>query len=149
MTPEELDKAKWDEACARADKEYVGTSTIRLCSWVKQRSADHYRQMTIENWQPSPKPSPRVMAMREWLKTVYAHDSHKGGIERGKYDKIIEANSYQAGYAAAVKEAEPLVEVVRHVANCASPNKTKNHPAINCLVVALTTYLTAIGEETP
>jgi len=137
MTPEELDKAKWDEACARADKEYVGKSTIR---WVTQRSADHYRQMTIDNWQPTPKPSPRVMAMREWLKATSGLRQWGHWVDQGKHDDDTPAQAYLAGFDAAVKEAEPIVARLK--------DRLRFFPIDTASTEALTTYLAAIGDET-
>jgi len=81
------------------------------------------------------------MAMREWHLTQYTHPDHHTKITSGAWDQGDEAKAFLAGFDAAVKEAEPLVQRVQHSTETMTwtPHEDRQ---------ALTTYLTAIGEET-
>ena len=100
MSPEELDKARvkearrlWNEQGAplRGDPEPIEIAA----------------RLAREGWTPPDPISPRVMAAREWLKTI---DYHAATTDTGRYDDSEFAKTFLAGFAAAVKLAEPLVE---------------------------------------
>jgi hypothetical protein len=78
------------------------------------------------------------MAMREELKKL-GYGSR--AADEGCYDPSVPAQAFLAGYAAAVKEAEPLVQRLKV--------RLRHFPLDPDSQVALTTYLTAIGDETP
>lgn len=132
MSPEEeLDRARAREAW-RLWNEEGGITDDGHCVIAAR--------LAREGWVPTPKPSPRVMAMREWHLTQYTHPDHHTKITRGAWDQADQAKAFLAGYAAAVKVAEPLVEYLRDAAAGFHGDTPNKH---------LTTYLTAIGEETP
>ena len=133
MTPEELDRRAND--CA------MEASRTRKRGDTNADVAIEAARLALSNWQPTPKPSPRVMAMREWLSSEYPHDSHQEKINLGLWDEVNEARAFLAGYAAAVKEAKPLVQRVQHSTETMTWTPHE-------IYQALTTYLTAIGEET-
>jgi len=98
-----------------------------------------YRHLVVSNWQPTPKPSPRVMAMRKWLK-VDGYNSAQ--TDSGDYDSTACARAFLGGYAAAVELAKPVIKIVEALEDMIHGlAKVK-------ICQALTTYLTAIGEET-
>jgi len=131
VSPEELDKARWDEATRRAPHSRTSANPTEHLVEMKVRV---YRHLVVSNWQPTPKPSPRVMAMREWLRV----DNGWARADSGSCDGTIPAISFLAGYAAAVKEAEPIVARLK--------DRLRFFPIDTASTEALTTYLTAIGE---
>ena len=118
MTPEQLDKAKWDEAYDRAMKADREGDPHQ---W-EQAAVPIYRQLTIDNWTPPDPISPRVMAAREYAK----------GACNGRMARENAEADFLAGFAAAVKLAEPLV---RYLEGAGRAKET------------LTTYRQSIGDE--
>ena len=135
MSPEQLDEAKWHEAYTRAMKAYREGDPLR---W-EQAAVTIYRQLTIDNWTPPDPISPRVLAAREWLK-----GNHTAGvaptIDRGEYDRNFEVSAFLAGFAAAVKLAEPLV--ARFIYQTERPGLVDH---VNRKMI--TTYRQSIGDE--
>jgi hypothetical protein len=138
MTPEELDRARLTAAEDEAGSELQNARPEVFAL----RVLDIYRRHVVSNWQPTPKPSPRVVAMREYLEKVDGGRSPSSRIlaDRGHFDKDPDARAFLAGYAAAVKEAEPIVGLMKHSVE----NQTWTPYGV---AQALTTYLTAIGDE--
>ena len=127
MTPEELDKARVKEA-------------RRL--WHEQ-GAPHPQPIYIaarlarEGWTPPAPISPRVKAAREWLKGKSIVPAVSRSIDQGEFDDDAEAVGFLAGFAAAVKLAEPVVkEAKRLVEEYLDPDGDD----------AITTYRQSIGE---
>jgi len=129
MTPEELDDARENEVWTRAKAKYPSEPHKAV-----HEAFEIYRELVRSNWQPPPKPSPRVMAAHNWI-----IDSNDIAITS---EEKVAIQAFLAGYAAAVKEAEPLVEQVRRV-------NRQPEWFLSDTDALLTTYLTAIGDETP
>ena len=93
-------------------------------------------ELALSGWTPPDPISPRVTAAREWLMTNTSIPS--GHIAQGLHDNTTTARAFLAGFAAAVKVAEPLVEAAE--AECHRIN-------LPFLGSALTTYRQSIGDE--
>lgn len=132
MTPEQLDKAKWDEAYDRAMKADREGDPLR---W-EQAAVPIYRQLTIDNWTPPDPISPRVLAAREWLKGRFPAIE---GIGYGLWDNAGDMKAFLAGFAAAVKLADELVIAAGLVA-------TGDYKP-NALFSRIATYRQSIGDE--
>lgn len=123
MTPEELDKARVKEA-------------RRL--WHEQ-GAPHPQPIEIaarlarEGWTPPDPISPRVLAAREYTKSIQG-SAVADAIDAGLWDDKFDVRAFLAGFAAAVKLAEPLVEVASRVGMLANA------------ATHLTTYRQSIGD---
>ena len=130
MTPEQLDNARWDEAIRQAPHSRTSANPAERLVEMKIRV---YRQLVVSNWQPTPKPSPRVLAMRDWLinQTHYS----VGEINRGHIDQDSTGRAFLAGYATAMKAAEPLLNTLVSLGD---------YPA---LVSVVSDYLKATGDE--
>ncbi|MEI6439015.1 MAG: hypothetical protein WCO83_02310 [Alphaproteobacteria bacterium] len=126
MTLEELER--------RANDCVMEASRTRKPGDTNADVAIEAARLALSGWQPTPKPSPRVMAMREWHLTQYTHPDHHTKITSGAWDQGDEAKAFLAGYAAAVRVAEPLLDTLVN---------TGLYPAL------IGDYLTAIGEDTP
>jgi hypothetical protein len=84
--------------------------------------------------------------MREYLKTdPHASKEWCQGVDEGVFDGCNNAQTFLAGYAAAVKEGRKLEEALRLIAARLSVNAQTTED----ICATLTTYLTAIGDETP
>lgn len=87
MTPEQLDKARWAEACRRQDGNGYA------------RKTQEYRELVVSNWTRPAPISPRLRAARE-----HAEKHWNSTCER----KASEVD-FLAGVAWAVEKAEPVV----------------------------------------
>ena len=131
MSPEELDKARVARAFDlwHADPTCVGPHSLATIA----------ARLARENWTPPDPISPRVMAAREWLKGNYTAGVAPT-IDRGEYDRNLEVSAFLAGFAAAVKLAEPLV--ARFIYQTERPGLVDH---VNREMI--TTYRQSIGDE--
>ena len=140
MTPEELDRRANDCAMEASRTRKPGDTNADI--------AIEAARLALSNWQPTPKPSPRVMVMREWFVGTLGSGSASGQKEpilAGQWDNSATAASFLAGYAAAVKEADILVQTLQDWHSGTITARTHDQVSRS----ALTTYLTAIGDDTP
>ena len=133
MSPEQLDKARDKEVERRIEQQGTGGGEWPLTRY------DIYRELVISNWTPPDPISPRVMAAREWLKGNYTAGVAPT-IDRGEYDRNLEVSAFLAGFAAAVKLAEPLV--ARFIYQTERPGLVDH---VNREMI--TTYRQSIGDE--
>jgi len=122
MTPEELAK----EAMRR-----VNYASINHTYEVARVAAE----LALSKWQPTPKPSHRVMARTKWLEEG----------SRFEVARVAQEEAFDAGYAAAVKEADILVRSLQDWHSGTITAQTHDQVSRSTLA----TYLTAIGDETP
>ncbi len=132
MTPEQLDKARLDDArCYAEESDPAANDGQKLV-----KAFERYRHHVVSNWTPPAPTNPRVMAMREYLKIATILPGPD--IDAGKVDYRFDAKAFLAGFAAAVKLAEPLVEAAE--AECHRIN-------LPFLGSAIATYRQSIGDE--
>jgi len=119
MTPEQLDKARAEEAWRRSRHPIDGAINPRDAFNV-------YRELVVSNWTPPDPINPRVLAAREWLKDERptAYD-----IDTGGWDNGMDIKAFLAGFDAAVKLAKPLVEYLED-AGQAEKERATYHQAI-------------------
>ena len=95
-------------------------------------------ELALSGWTPPPKVSPRVLAAREWLRTVVAVPSD---VDAGRLDQGVLAESFLAGFKAAEELAKPLVKAMQDVAGAKQGVTFRS-----VLSIAIQTYHQAMGE---
>ncbi len=134
MTPEQLDKARLDDArCYAEESDPAANDGQKLV-----KAFERYRHHVVSNWTPPAPTNPRVMAMREYLKIATILPGPD--IDAGKVDYRFDAKAFLAGFAAAVKLAEPLV--ARFIYQTERPGLVDH---VNREMI--TTYRQSIGDE--
>lgn len=111
MSPEELDKARVKEARRLWNEQTEEAKALPRTPQPIEIAA----RLAREGWTPPDPISPRVLAAREWLKGFSAFPVGHMEIEQisaGTYDHCNGIIGFLAGFAAAVKLAEPLVEAL-------------------------------------
>jgi hypothetical protein len=115
MTPEELDKARADEALRICEGRPLGLR-FRELAIITARLAR-------ENWTPPPPVDPDVLAFREWVKKIRSGPAVilDSDIDAGEYDSRLEGHAFLAGARMAREQeqerAKVLVEPAEAIVN--------------------------------
>ena len=131
MTPEELDEARAEEA-------------IRLTKvdgfFSTSEAVKHAARLAREGWTPPDPPiSPRVLAAREYTKSIQG-SAVADAIDAGLWDDKFDVRAFLAGVAWAVKLAAVLVDAIE------MPQWSDDLIATEARDKALQTYRQSIGE---
>ena len=125
MTPEELDKARVDEACRVAAQGGHGSTLLLIA------------RLAREGWTP-PKPvDPDVLAYREWEAGLAIDPIYRDKALAGEWDHYPSAKAFVAGARMARQQEQERAKVLLdELHRLAGGHK----PSMNCALSALAAY---------